>query len=96
MMMAKDLVAGMSIYDPTPGGFDNPVVLVISTRYEMTTKLQQGPAGALLMEEEKLELLLMDDPEKWQCHVCRINPGSIVTLAAPKFVMPPPARKAEE
>jgi len=98
VLMAKDVVAGMSIFDPDPHQLCVPrTVLVVSTEYKETTRLIQGPNDRQGLDERStFEMLLMDDPEKWQCHVCRVSPGTLVNLAAPKFVLPPSPRKAEE
>lgn len=98
VIMAKEIVAGMSIFDPDPHQLGRgKTVLVVSTKYNETTRLVQGPNGEpSLLEDSMFEMLLMDDPEGWKCHVCRICPGTILNLAAPKFVLPPSPRKAEE
>jgi hypothetical protein len=93
-LAAKDVVAGMSIYDPTPGHpIGLRVVLVLSTEYKETTKLLQGRNGTVILaEDDSFEMLLMDDSTTWSC---RIGADFNVELAAPKFVMPPP-RKLDE
>jgi len=98
-VMAKEVVAGMSIRDPSHDGLGSmpATVLVISTKYEETTRILQGPNDKqVLLEENAFEMLLMENPTTWQCHVCRISPDTLVSLASPEFVMPPSSRKAEE